>query len=137
MNSENGRLGILGGGPAPGINSAISACAIEAASSGMQLYLSEGCAAIWKPSRDRVGNAMLRICAHLGVSIEFAPFLPGGLHRCDIAALGRPDGVCAGDGVERVEPVAALRLHSRQNQRHGGFAHVDDCMVRGVLGGLI
>ena len=51
MNSENGRLGILvGGGPAPGINSAISACAIEAASNGMQLYLSEGCAAIWKPA---------------------------------------------------------------------------------------
>lgn len=38
MNSENGRLGILvGGGPAPGINSAISACAIEAASNGMQV----------------------------------------------------------------------------------------------------
>ena len=38
MNAENARLGILvGGGPAPGINSAISACAIQAASNGMEV----------------------------------------------------------------------------------------------------
>ena len=38
-NAENVRLGILvGGGPAPGINSAISACAIEAANRGADVY---------------------------------------------------------------------------------------------------
>ena len=39
MNPESTRLGILvGGGPAPGINSAISACATEAMSRGAQVY---------------------------------------------------------------------------------------------------
>ena len=39
MNAENVRLGILvGGGPAPGINSAISACTLEAISSGAEVY---------------------------------------------------------------------------------------------------
>ncbi len=39
MNSGNVRLGILvGGGPAPGINSAISACTQEAISSGAEVY---------------------------------------------------------------------------------------------------
>ena len=39
MNAENVRLGILvGGGPAPGINSAISACTIEALNNGVQVY---------------------------------------------------------------------------------------------------
>ena len=39
MNPDNVRLGILvGGGPAPGINSAISACALEALSSGAEVY---------------------------------------------------------------------------------------------------
>ena len=39
MNAGNVRLGILvGGGPAPGINSAISACALEALSSGAEVY---------------------------------------------------------------------------------------------------
>ena len=38
MNAENVRLGILvGGGPAPGINSAISACALEAISNGAEV----------------------------------------------------------------------------------------------------
>ena len=38
MNAENVRLGILvGGGPAPGINSAISACTLEAISSGAEV----------------------------------------------------------------------------------------------------
>ena len=38
MNAENVRLGILvGGGPAPGINSAISACALEAISNGAKV----------------------------------------------------------------------------------------------------
>ena len=39
MNAENVRLGILvGGGPAPGINSAISACTLEAISNGAEVY---------------------------------------------------------------------------------------------------
>ena len=39
MNAENVRLGILvGGGPAPGINSAISACTMEAISNGAEVY---------------------------------------------------------------------------------------------------
>ena len=39
MNSGNMRLGILvGGGPAPGINSAISACTLEAISSGAEVF---------------------------------------------------------------------------------------------------
>ena len=39
MNAGNTKLGILvGGGPAPGINSAISACALEAMSSGAEVY---------------------------------------------------------------------------------------------------
>ena len=39
MNPENMGLGILvGGGPAPGINSAISACAIEAMNNGLRVY---------------------------------------------------------------------------------------------------
>ena len=39
MNAENVRLGILvGGGPAPGINSAISACTLEAISRGAEVY---------------------------------------------------------------------------------------------------
>ena len=38
MGSEQTRLGILvGGGPAPGINSVISACAIEANKSGVEV----------------------------------------------------------------------------------------------------
>ena len=38
MSSEKSRLGIMvGGGPAPGINSAISACAIEAINSGLEV----------------------------------------------------------------------------------------------------
>ena len=38
MNSGDKRIGILvGGGPAPGINSAISACVIEAASNGIEV----------------------------------------------------------------------------------------------------
>lgn len=38
MNGDNGRLGILvGGGPAPGINSAISACTIAAANGGLDV----------------------------------------------------------------------------------------------------
>ncbi len=38
MNKGNGRVGILvGGGPAPGINSAISACVIEAANNGLEV----------------------------------------------------------------------------------------------------
>ena len=38
-NAGNKRLGILvGGGPAPGINSAISACALEAISNGAEVY---------------------------------------------------------------------------------------------------
>ncbi|MCH7624425.1 MAG: 6-phosphofructokinase [Chloroflexi bacterium] len=38
MNKGNGRIGILvGGGPAPGINSAISACVIEAANNGLEV----------------------------------------------------------------------------------------------------
>ncbi|MCH7705426.1 MAG: 6-phosphofructokinase, partial [Chloroflexi bacterium] len=38
MNTERTRLGILvGGGPAPGINSVISACAIEGANSGLDV----------------------------------------------------------------------------------------------------
>ncbi len=39
MNGGKGRLGILvGGGPAPGINSAISACVIEAAKHGLEVF---------------------------------------------------------------------------------------------------
>ena len=39
MNAEKVRLGILvGGGPAPGINSAISACTLEAISRGAEVY---------------------------------------------------------------------------------------------------
>ena len=38
MNRGNRRIGILvGGGPAPGINSAISACVIEAANKGIEV----------------------------------------------------------------------------------------------------
>ena len=39
MNPDNVRLGILvGGGPAPGINSAISACTLESVSSGAEVF---------------------------------------------------------------------------------------------------
>lgn len=39
MNAENVRFGILvGGGPAPGINSAISACTLEATSNGAEVF---------------------------------------------------------------------------------------------------
>ena len=39
MNAENVKLGILvGGGPAPGINSAISACTMEALNNGVEVY---------------------------------------------------------------------------------------------------
>ena len=43
-----------------------------------------------------------------GVSVLFAPFLPGSLHCRDIAAVSRFHGVGTGDVLQRVEPVSAF-----------------------------
>ena len=76
----------------------------------------------------------MSICAHLGVSICFAPLQPGFLHYCNLAPVVWFYGIGAGDGAQRVEPVPALRLHPLQNQRHCRFAHADDFTVSSVFG---
>ncbi len=56
MNGERKRIGILvGGGPAPGINSAISACVLEAANNGMEVMgIWDGFSQLMQGRKDRI-----------------------------------------------------------------------------------
>ena len=56
MNGGTKRIGILvGGGPAPGINSAISACVLEAANNGMEVMgIWDGFSQLMQGRKDRV-----------------------------------------------------------------------------------